>query len=210
MNRYITRLLLASIMLIVAIMIGCSAEDDAGFEPKDDPAPDPTLVELGWAAFGAGQFDTAEELFTQAITEDATNNEAHNGKGWALLRLDNLTGAIVSFDAALTNGFAGADPHVGKAILLRDLNPVDYGAAIAAANTALSIDADYTFAHDSELDWKDVRLILAQSYFALGQYNDANAQVVLLGGNEQNPASDTFVEDLLAEIQALGELFGGS
>jgi len=209
MNRYMTRSLLACIIL-VAFMIGCSAENNNGVEPGDDPAPDPTLVQLGWAAFGAGQYDTAEQLFTQAATEDATNHEAHNGKGWALLRLDNLAGAIVSFDAALNNGFAGADPHVGKAILLRDLRPVNYAAAITEANTALSIDSDYAFVHDTELDWKDVRLILAQCYFATGQYDEANSQVGLLGGTMQNPASDTFVEDLLAEIQALGELIGGS
>jgi len=210
MNRHLKRLQLAGIMLVVALMIGCGAENDVGFDPEPDPAPDPTLVELGWAAFRAGQFDTAEDLFTQAITEDAANHEAHNGKGWTLLRLDNLTSAIVSFDAALNSGFTGADPHVGKAILLRDLKPVNYAAAIAAANTALSIDSDYTFEHDTELDWRDVRLILAQSYFATGQYDDANSQVGLLGGTMQNPASDTFVEDLLAEIQALGELIGGS
>jgi tetratricopeptide (TPR) repeat protein len=201
---------LAGVTLVVILVVGCSADEDPGFDPGEDPAPDPTLVELGWAAFGADQFNTAEELFSQAIAEDATNHEAHNGKGWALLRLDGLATAIVSFDAALNNGFAGADPHVGKAILLRDLPPVNYAAAVAAANTALSIDSDFVFAHDEELDWKDVRLILAQCYYATGQYNEANNQVVLLGGTEQDPNSPTFVEDLLAEIQALGELIGGS
>ena len=209
MNRHITRLLLAGTMLVVFLMIGCSSNDTPA-KPDENPSPDPTLVELGWAAFQADQFDTAEQLFSQAIAEDATNYEAHNGKGWALLRLDNLTAAIVSFDAALNNGFTGADPHVGKAILLRDLRPVNYGAAIAAANTALSIESDYEFAHDPELNWMDVRLILAQCYFATAQYDEANTQVGLLGGTMQNPSSDTFVEDLLAEIQALGEQIGGS
>lgn len=208
MKQHMTWLQLVGITLAVALVIGCAAEDDVGFEPE--PEPTPTLVEQGWIAFQSGQFDTAASLFAQAITEDASSHEAHNGKGWALLRLDNLTTAIVSFDAALTNGFDGADPHVGKAILLRDLRPVDYAAAIAEANTALSIDADYEFAYEPELNWKDVRLILAQSYFATGEYIEANNQVGLLGGNVQDPASDTFVEDLLAEIQALGELIGGS
>ena len=210
MNRHKTWLQLAGLTLIVALMIGCGTQEGTGVEPKDDPAPDPSLVELGWAAFRAGQYETAEDLFKQAIAEDAGDHEAHNGLGWTLLRKDELTSAIVSFDAALTNGFAGADPHVGKAILLRDLRPVNYAAAIAEANTALSIDSDYVFAHDAELDWKDVRLILAQCYYATGQYDEANTQVGLLGGTMQDPSSDTFVEDLLAEIQALGELIGGS
>lgn len=53
-----------------------------------------------------------------------------------------------------------------------------------------------------------MRLILAQSHFALGQYAEANDQVGQLGGNMQDPLSDTFVEDLLAEIERLGTLFG--
>lgn len=58
------------------------------------------------------------------------------------------------------------------------------------------------------LDWRDLRLILAQSHFALGEYTDANAQVTLLGGTAPDPNSPTFVEDLLAEIERLGRTIG--
>jgi len=125
------------------------------------------------------------------------------------MKLDDLQGAVTSFESALTGGFPGADPHAGKAIVLRDLEPVDYGAAIASVNAALGIDPNYVFAHDAALDWQDLRLILAQSHFALGEYAEANAQVGILGGTVQDPTSPRFVEDLLSEIERLGKTIAG-
>jgi len=103
---------------------------------------------------------------------------------------------------------SGADPDAGSAIIRRDLEPVDYSAAISAAQAALGANATYVFAHDTALDWKDLRLILAQSYFTLGQYTNANSEVQALGGNTLDPQSPTFVADLLSEIQTLGDTIG--
>jgi tetratricopeptide (TPR) repeat protein len=183
---------------------GCGTSDEG-----NGPTPPSTHVDRGWEAFEAGDFADAESHFEAAIAEDLANSEAHNGLGWTNMKLDDLQEALTSFDAALTHGFIGADPHAGKAILLRDLEPVDYAAAITSANSALGIESDYVFAHDADLDWKDLRLVLAQSHFALGAYDEANSQVGTLGGNEQDPASSTFVEDLLAEIERLGETIAG-
>lgn len=191
-------------LAMMGLAAGCGSSDDGA-----TPTPQPTLVEQGWDAFETGDFAAAKTNFEQAIAVAPTNSEAHNGLGWANMMLDSLSGSVASFDDALTNGFAGADPHAGKAIVLRDLTPVDYAAAIASANAALAIDSNYAFAHDARLDWKDVRLILAQSHFALGEYDEANTQIGLLGGSMQNPASATFVEDLLAEIERLGQIIGG-
>ena len=191
------------LLAVCAMMMlgGCGSSDEVM-----DPIPLPTLVDQGWSAFESGNFAGAKSDFERAIADDPTNSAAHNGLGWANMRLDDLQGAVTSFDAALTHGFSAADPHAGKAIVLRDLDPVDYAAAIASANTALGLESNYAFAHDAGLDWKDLRLILAQSHFALGEYDEANTQVGLLGGTAQDPALPTFVEDLLAEIARLGQI----
>jgi len=186
------------------MMTACGSSDQGV-----DPIPLPTLVEQGWEAFEAGDFAGAKTDFDLAIADDPTNSDAHNGLGWSNMNLDDLQGAVTSFDAALTHGFTGADPHAGKAIVLRDLEPVDYTAAISSANTALGIESNYAFAHDAGLDWKDLRLILAQSHFALGEYVEANTQVGILGGTVQDPDSPTFVSDLLAEIDRLGQIIDG-
>jgi tetratricopeptide (TPR) repeat protein len=195
---------LAVLLVVALLLVGCGG--DGGTGPP--PPPPPTLVQLGWAAFEQADYVTAADKFQQAITKNPSNAEAHNGFGWASMKLGNLQNALDGFAGALSNGHNGADPHVGRAIVLRDLTPVDYNAAIQAANSALAIDPDYKFHHDPELDWQDVRLILAQSHFALGQYVEANDQVGLLGGNAQDPLSPTFVADLLAELERLGDLIG--
>jgi tetratricopeptide (TPR) repeat protein len=210
MNRSKTSFALLGIFLIAFLAMGCNDEAEVtGPGPDPDPDPDPTLVEQGWDDFTSGDYNSAASLFIQAISEDDSDEEAHNGLGWALLNLGNLQNAIVSFDAAIAHGFDGADPRVGRMVILRDQRPVDYAATIVEALAALAIDQNYVFAYDAELDWRDIRLILAHSYFATSDYGAANTQVGLLGGTVQNPASITYVADLLVEIQRLGESIGG-
>lgn len=188
------------VSLLVPTLPGCGGSDGGG-----GTKPGPSLVDQGWAAFEAGDFATAASRFAGAIASDPTDEEAHNGMGWTRLEEASLAAAVASFDAALTNGFAGADPHAGRAIVLRDADPVDYAAAIAAATAALAIDGGYVFAHDTTVDWRDLRLVLAQSHFGLSEYDLASQQVTLLGGTPPSPQSDTFVEDLLAVIEQLAQ-----
>jgi tetratricopeptide (TPR) repeat protein len=191
----------AWLVLSVSVFSGCGGDEGT--------APAQSLVEQGWDAFESGKFGSAASRFEEEIDLNPRNASAHNGLGWANAKLGNLSDAITNFDDALSHGFRGVDPRAGQAIVYRDVEPANYTLAIAAAQTALAADADYQFAHDPELNYLDLHLILAQSYFAMGDYTDANDEVAVLGGNVQNPASATFVEDLLAEIERLGQVVGG-
>jgi hypothetical protein len=98
------------------------------------------------------------------------------------------------------------DPRAGKSVVYRDRDPIDLEAAIAWADSALAIDEEYCFTHDTKFDWYDLRLIRAHSYFELALYAEAKAEVDFLDPmNTLDPASETFVEDLLAELQRLGD-----
>jgi tetratricopeptide (TPR) repeat protein len=189
-------------LALLAAALGCS-------ETEESPT-DPILssLEQAWSAFESGDFAEAESKFNDALAENATDTDAHNGLGWAHSNLGQLGAALSDFDAAISGGHTGAAPHVGRAIVLRDLEPVDYDAAITSAEAALSIDAAFQFSHDASVDWRDLRLVIAQSHFALGNYAGANEQVGLLGGVQPDPSSGTFVEDLLAEIERLGTMIG--
>ena len=205
MNVTVTRILIRSIIIVTAFAfsIGCGPTDTE--TPPDENTMPPLFVLQGWERFQSGDFNDAASLFIQALAVDPQDHRAHNGLGWSLLKLGNLQNAVASFDAAIDNGFTGADPHVGKVVIFRDRRPIDYLATIDEANVALAIDSEYAFAYDTDLDWRDVRLILAQAYFAIGSYVEANAQVSVLGGTPQDPSAPTFVADLLAELQALGQ-----
>lgn len=194
--------------IVLLCLTLCFAACDSGGGSPTPPETGATVAE-GWIAFEAGDFTGARTAFTAVLQDDPTNGEAHNGLGWSELRLGNLFTATGAFDDALANGVSGADPHVGNSIALRDINPVNYDATIASVDLALGINAAYQFAHDTTLDWHDLRVIRAQSLFALARYAEAGDEVIALGGTAPNSASPTFVEELLAEIERLGELYSG-
>lgn len=190
-----------SIALLLGPLAGCG---DDGEGPEVVTAD--MLTGDGWAGFEAGRIEEALADFLLAIGIDVGYGEAHSGAGWCLVRMDSPGQALDHFNAAISNGVTHADPRAGKAVIYRDLEPVDFQLAIAWADSALYIDPAYVFAHDESLDWRDLRLILAHSFVAVGDYTKAKFQVDLLNpANALDPESATFVEDLIAEIERLGE-----
>ncbi|MFH1313735.1 MAG: tetratricopeptide repeat protein [Candidatus Eisenbacteria bacterium] len=200
MNGMKSYLSAASIALVLCLFMGCG---ENGCKPEATPEQ---LTREGWDRFEDNQYQGALLKFDQALGRDPGHGEAYNGVGWCCANLDSLEAGIDAFDHAISHGVITADPRAGKAVIYRDLEPVDFQTAIGWADSALAIDSDYVFSHDTSLDWKDLRLILAHSYYGLSQYDEAKAQVDILNpGNTLDPGSDTYVEDLLAEIQRLGD-----
>lgn len=192
----------------LAAMCGCGGDGGGGVPP--DTAK--SLTEKGWALFEQEQYESAKAKFGQATTLDLTYADAHNGLGWTNAKLDLLEESLTEFSQCIAYGMTTADPYAGQAAVYRDYgdDPANFTNAISVALTALSKDSDYAFSHDDSFDWKDLRLILAHSYFGLGQFEDANTQVGLLpGGNPPDPASPTFEEELMDEIERLTGLYGG-
>ena len=186
--------------LLLFLSLGAGCGDDNGNNHVIDPIE---ATADGWTAFDQGNWVAAEEHFRTAIEADSTFSEAHNGLAWCCAHQDSFQDANQHFDMAIALGITSAEPYAGKAAVLRDTSPADYEGAIDAATEALTIEPGFTFGHDTTFDWRDLRLILAQSYFALGQYFDANAQVDSLGGDVQDPDAEDFVEALLKEIEVL-------
>ena len=53
----------------------------------------------------------------------------------------------------------------------------EYQSAINSANTALSLKSNWLFSHDESIGYKDLHLILAASYFGLGNFSQSLVQV---------------------------------
>ena len=178
----------------------------------------PELVAEGWDLFQAVSIVEAQAKFEEAIALDTSSADAYNGKGWCLLRQNALVEAKQSFDLAISNGLPTADALVGRAAANRDLP--DFPSAIQDALAALSQDPNYRFAYDSAIDYHDVRIILAQSYFGMADYPSAQQQVDILDpANGLDPANsttwvvegvsyNTYQEALLMKIEALEDMFG--
>jgi tetratricopeptide (TPR) repeat protein len=202
-------------LLIAAALLaapGCS-KSGPGSRAAEETA-------LGWTAWEAGDYTTARTHFLSALGEEADYTEAHLGLGWSHAFLGSLPQAVT----ALTNALAGdpitADPQAGLAIVLRDLPDLD--GAITAADAALSITPAWSFSHRTSIDWKDLRLVLAQCYFRKGSatFTQAQAQLDLLDpDNGLDPAQsatwtvggidyDTYAEALLMAIEAVEATIG--
>lgn len=189
-----------AVLAVCGLLISGCGDDDIGAEQ---------LTSEGWTLFETGEYELARSKFEEALALDGEFADADNGLGWTWLRLDSLEVAVSSFDAALDKGLTSADPYAGQAVAYRDLEPVDLESAVAAADSALGRHVRYEFAHDRAFDWRDLRLILAQSYFGLQRYAQASAQVDSLGGRVPEPNSERFVEELLLEIEKLGDAISG-
>jgi tetratricopeptide (TPR) repeat protein len=190
-------------VIICLGLIGCGK--DNGQAPQVTAS---MLTADGWTDFEAGLIEEAMADFEQALAKDAAYGEAYNGIAWCYLRTDLLEQALANFDEAIATGVTHADPHAGKAIIYRDLEPVDFNLAIEWASEALFIDPGYVFEHDNTLDWHDLRLILAHCFIALKDYGKAKVQVDFLNAaNTLDPQSATFVDDLIAEVERLGTIY---
>jgi len=191
------------LIAFLSVFMGCGGDGGKGETARE-------VTQEGWRLFELGKHQEALEKFQIAVGIQPTYADAHNGMGWCYAVLDQFGDAIESFQSAIDNGIEVADPYAGKALVYRDYTEADqhFEKAIVSAELALSISRRYCFAHDPDLDWKDLMLVLAQCHYALTNYDLANAWVDSLpDGVPVNPTSPNFVADLAAEIERLGSLY---
>jgi tetratricopeptide (TPR) repeat protein len=199
MRRMMLGGLLVGLLSSVALIPGCGGGGGGG----PDAA---SLTAEGWELYEDGDYEGAIGKFDAAIDLDANYRDAYNGLGWSYGKLDSLADAVASFDLCISKGDTRPDPYAGKAAVCRDLDPPEFEDAIDAAATALSKDSDFEFEHYEDFDWRDLRIIKAQCYFALLEYSQAVAEIDTLGGNDVDPDDP---EAIAAEIERLEDLYGG-
>lgn len=189
--------------IVACFAVGCS--DDAATHPGGDQ-----LVDAGWTRFEDAEFEAALEEFDQAIAQGPGNAEAHTGRGWVLARMGDLPASSGAFESARALSPAPpVDALAGRAVVMFDLPPVDYGATADAVGEVLACDSLYTFSHDVSLNWRDLRLIRALCHFTQSQYTAANREVARLGGIPQDSTSVLFVPNLLEELERLSRRLAG-
>ena len=169
------KLLLAAIgtLSLVATLGGCGGGTSVGgtFGSSE------TQTFEGWEAYKSQDDAKAEELFRNALSLDPGHSEAYNGLGWLDFRragqaegdkrTSYLSAAKVSFQRATAADPENTDAWTGLAGL--ELAMGNFADARDAANRALSLNSRYFSSHDN-IDYRDLHLILAESYFFLGWF----------------------------------------
>jgi tetratricopeptide (TPR) repeat protein len=156
---------------IFLLIINCELQD--GITPPDENVEE--LVNEGWEQFKSGNYQLALETFQDAIARDNNYAEAYNGAGWASARLTNLSNAVSYFTQCISLNASLVTAHAGLAFVYNAQK--EYASAINSANKALSLRSNWLFTYDESIGYKDLHLILAASYFALGNFSQSLAQV---------------------------------
>lgn len=172
-------------ILGVSLVVGFSAcSKDSSTGPAPAP-PDKDYIALGWSNFESLKYDSAVTNFTAAYNQATTasvRGEALSGRGWAYTYKREISKGRADF--VFAHGLAGIsssvtdDIRVGGAFALFALN--DFSTAASYASAALTSNPTYVFTHDSKVTARRVRILLAQSYYAAGQFSDCAGQIDLL------------------------------
>ncbi|MFH1680352.1 MAG: hypothetical protein ABIH26_06880 [Candidatus Eisenbacteria bacterium] len=183
-------------IVVVLLVSGCG--DEGGVtEP-----PVVSLLAAGWDRFADADYAGAIEKFEDAVRSDGSLGDGHNGLGWCYLRLDSLDIALAEFQAAVAKGFTEAGAQAGRCLILNRID--EYRQAVFAGGAVLEIDPLFELEADPTIDVRDVRLAMAQSYLALGEYEEALGQIMVVDSSIRiNPHSATFVSELIAAIEDL-------
>ena len=187
-----------SVLFFVIVLYGCGSNEET-VSPNAD-----TYVAQGWTEYAAGNYELAITRFQIALTKDSENAEAYNGIGWAYARLGKVNDSIDSFKKATSKNPENADAHAGLAGVY--FISGNYEQAIASAMKVLNIKPDYQSPHD-KMKANNVRLLLAESYYNMGNYALAKSQLEQLGANVKtlDSGSSTYLSDLLLIIDELSK-----
>ena len=162
------------------------------------------MSEYGWVMYETKDYLTSNSWFQDAVEEDANWMDGYNGLGWSYAKLMVLDSSIANFITGLSKpqdkwnltdiyaeilaGLTFAHHAQGK-----DKKTIEYGRAFLDT-TVKPLKAGWMFTHDSLLNYLDVRITLAASYFAVGKFDSTILQVTVILdslGSAELPVSDT-------------------
>jgi tetratricopeptide (TPR) repeat protein len=207
-----------SIVLVGLLLLLATACTDP---PTDSGTTAAEELSEGWVDFEASRFSQAAGHFQSAVNKDGSLADAHNGLGWSRAMQENLSGAATSLQNALDRGLTTPDADAGLAVVFRDTP--NYSQAISHAQAVITASPTYVFSHRTSIDHRDMHLVIAQSYYRLGESSFALAQAqvdILDPTNGLDPLDSgtwivnsivyaTYAEALLKKIEELETTIGG-
>lgn len=167
------RLFLLLVLLMGTLLFYFSCEEKGVKTPTARE-----LIDQGWQKFQAGNLVGAGSDFTSALsisTIKADSSDAFLGLGWAQLRQNQGGLAENSLVKHLSLAPGDSDGRAGLAFVYLATNK--FKEAIDTASVVLSSNASWSFGRDNSINHLDLRLLLAQCYYDLGDYS-ASLEIV--------------------------------
>jgi tetratricopeptide (TPR) repeat protein len=174
------------VICLAFLLLFCACGDDGGGVTVTAKE----LTDQGWIKFQAGDFNGAAADFNAAVGLDVEYAPAYLGLGWAELRRSRAGFAEDALITYLAKSSAqGNDALAGLAFACdAESKPEE---AIAYALDLLSSDPQWSFGHDSNVNYLDVALLLADNYYLISEYDQSLAVVQQYFDPTFNPNIDT-------------------
>ncbi|UCB51648.1 MAG: hypothetical protein JSV10_06565 [Candidatus Zixiibacteriota bacterium] len=157
-------LLIGVFLFSLILVYGCG-------EDKVTPPTAGELTEQGWAKFAAGDDASASGDFNAALGLDPQFYEAYFGLGWAELRLNHAGMAEDAFVTYLAEKTGSNDAKAGLALACHAQDKFED--AIVAAEEVLDADPTWSFSRAPEINYQDVALVLAHSYYETADFEQS-------------------------------------
>jgi len=202
----IKRLKYIILFLSLIILFKCGGDNLTG--PSAGSAK--KMVEDGWALYEIGEYSAALSKFNAAARLNPNFVDVYNGLGWTHFALHNIEQAGIQFNTGVSKDPNVLDILVGYSFVLYENN--DYSlksGSLKWAQKAIEVDStefdmdgvDYYFVHNPKVTAKELREIMALSYFYVGEFEDSYYQVKnYLNGYILDPQSSDFPSELLKEL----------
>jgi tetratricopeptide (TPR) repeat protein len=166
--------------LLIIILLGTLLFYSCGEKEVTRPTAR-ELIDQGWQKFQAGNLVGAGSDFTAALSISSVkidSSDAYLGLGWAQLRYNQGGLAENSLVKYLSFGPGLPELNDGRAgLAFAYLSTDKFAEAIDTANVVLSSNASWSFGRDNSINHLDLRLLLAQCYYNLGDYS-ASLEIV--------------------------------
>ncbi|MBI4549240.1 MAG: hypothetical protein HY707_14760 [Ignavibacteriae bacterium] len=153
-------------------------------EPDEQTAA--KLTEQGWESFTLGGYQAALRKFLEAIRANPEYVDAYNGTGWTYAKLNNLDSSKIQFTTGLNKDPNNLEIKAGLSFVYNAQKDYDFSNDLALQ--VADSDSNWSFRRDTTITVDDLRLLIAENYFAIGNYSASLAQVKIL-----NPGFDADV-----------------
>jgi tetratricopeptide (TPR) repeat protein len=196
------RILILLPILICSVLLLCGC----GKEKKSTGITAQELTNQGWGKFTAGDYTGASLDFKAATGLDPTYEDAYLGLGWAELKKNSAGLAESAFKTYLLKTSSSEGATAATAGLALACHAQDkFQDAIDKADELLSSSPSWQFSRDASIDYLDVALIMAQSYYELGEYQSCLDVVKQYFDASFNPdlTTDQGRNQLAAKLESL-------
>ncbi|MBN4081285.1 hypothetical protein JYT44_02860 [Caldithrix abyssi] len=148
------------------------------------------MAEYGWVLYETKDYLTSNSWFQDAVKKDAEWKDGYNGMGWSYAKLMVLDSSIAHFKTGLDKKQDTWNPTDVQAEILagltfsyhakgKDALAIEFGRSFLDS-TVKPLTGGWLFTHDSLLNYLDVRITLAASYFAVGKFDSTILQVTVI------------------------------